>query len=422
MSHYSDNNGRNGGHNDTSILLLNEAQAARIDPVFPSDVQDKDESSLASRHSMSTNVFFVLLHLVFCYFYIYGQTSQYAATSLYVSNMETGRLIEEHTVHKFTLWSNIKMYWDDGIYVLALLCGFTSIPMPHLKILFSIWLWFYPMTSKSRRLKLSLQEQSNRWLLASNVVSGYTASSFFIRKEFANLKVEVISLPSPGFWFLIVGSILMLLLSHLILTIHDRLEAKVNPRHLRGLREISWSWALVLVIGVFSFTGSLFFISFPIVNSELHDFLGVDDMYELTLLNFGTYGVAGNDNITQRNFLITLDFWLYVLSPILSTLFGFIYAYKILSKGAGRHSNRILEILSASSSLDVYWVGIVLSAYYAIVLSDTLMDSIDFCHKLDVSHDVKCFTVSGNVYASAWLFFPFIILQRIFLTYLISVF
>lgn len=314
------------------------------------------------------------------------------------------------------------MYWDDGIYVLALLCGFTSIPMPHIKILLNLYFWFSPISSKRRRIYLSLQEQSNRWLLASNVVSGYTSSSFFVKKELLSWQVEVISLPCAGFWLLTAGSIIMLLFSHLFLVIHDRFEARVNPRHLYSSRELSWTWALVLVVGVVSFTGSLFFISYPLVNSQLHDFLDVDDMYELTLLNFGAYGVRGNDNVTQAQFLGALDFWLYVLSPILSVLYGFVYAFQNLSKGAGRMSNRILEILSASSSFDVFWVGIVLSAYYAIVLSDTLMDSVDFCHRLHVSDDIKCFTVSGNVYASAWVFLPIIVLQRIFLTYLIAVF
>jgi len=405
-----------------SIPFLKAEQAVELSSGLPPCTQDPRVSSLASKYSQTYNALFLLLHLILCVFYIYGQTSQYALTFLQVSNTETGSVIEKHTIHKFTLWGNIKMYWDDGIYVLALLCGFTSMPLPHVKILLNLYLWYTPISSKKRRIYLSLQEQSHRWLLASNVVSGYTSSSFYVKKQLKSLKVEVISLPCTGFWLLVAGSVLMLVFSHFFLVIHDRLEAKLNPRHLYGSREINWTWAAVIVVGVVSFTGSLFFINYPIVNSRLHDFLDVDDLYEISLQNFGAYGVRGNDNLTQTQFLETLDFWLYVLSPILSSLYGFVYAYQILSKGAGRMSNRILEILSASSSFDVFWLGIVLSAFYAIVLSDTLMDSVDFCHRLDVADDIKCFTVSGNVYASAWVFFPFVVLQRLFLTYLISVF
>ena len=359
-----------------------------------------------------------------------------------------GRRIQVPSLFDFGLINSVHDMWVAGSWVLSLLVAVFSGFWPYMKLVLMLISFCLPasiLSHKSREKILIILDATGKFSIFDTYVMIMMLFSFHFHVQIPvviqslakdGAIVDVFVYAAYGFITLITGTLISLLLSHIITHLHRSLDS--HPDENKGEKAEShrsiMSFAKVKCMGetpfriIISFilfltlglviAGSLtqcFSFYFHGLAGYVLDLLKIPPHREFSILDLGLSVPAAYENPTDSAIIFTqIVYFLTVLVlPLAFLLFVGILWFVPMTRKAQTIIYAIAEILNAWSCIDVFVIAIVASLteieqFTKFIVGDKC-NSIDpiikkYFSKILDGHDT-CFQVKIYLHEGCWLFF-----------------
>ena len=359
-----------------------------------------------------------------------------------------GRRIQVPSLFDFGLINSVHDMWVAGSWVLSLLVAVFSGFWPYMKLVLMLISFCLPasiLSHKSREKILIILDATGKFSILDTYVMIMMLVAFHFHVQIPvviqslakdGAIVDVFVYAAYGFITLITGTLISLLLSHIITHLHRSLDS--HPDENKGEKAEShrsiMSFAKVKCMGetpfriIISFilfltlglviAGSLtqcFSFYFHGLAGYVLDLLKIPPHREFSILDLGLSVPAAYENPTDSAIIFTqIVYFLTVLVlPLAFLLFVGILWFVPMTRKAQTIIYAIAEILNAWSCIDVFVIAIVASLteieqFTKFIVGDKC-NSIDpiikkYFSKILDGHDT-CFQVKTYLQEGCWLFF-----------------
>ena len=359
-----------------------------------------------------------------------------------------GRRIQVPSLFDFGLINSVHDMWVAGSWVLSLLVAVFSGFWPYMKLVLMLISFCLPasiLSHKSREKILIILDATGKFSILDTYVMIMMLVAFHFHVQIPvviqslakdGAIVDVFVYAAYGFITLITGTLISLLLSHIITHLHRSLDS--HPDENKGEKAEShrsiMSFAKVKCMGetpfriIISFilfltlglviAGSLtqcFSFYFHGLAGYVLDLLKIPPHREFSILDLGLSVPAAYENPTDSAIIFTqIVYFLTVLVlPLAFLLFVGILWFVPMTRKAQTIIYSIAEILNAWSCIDVFVIAIVASLteieqFTKFIVGDKC-NSIDpiikkYFSKILDGHDT-CFQVKTYLQEGCWLFF-----------------
>ena len=359
-----------------------------------------------------------------------------------------GRRIQVPSLYDFCLINSIHDMLVAGTWVLFLLIAVFSIFWPYMKLVLMLISFCLPasiLSHKSREKILIILDATGKFSILDTYVMIMMLVAFHFHVQIPvviqslakdGAIVDVFVYAAYGFITLITGTLISLLLSHIITHLHRSLDS--HPDENKGEKAEShrsiMSFAKVKCMGETPFRIIISFILFLTLGLVIAgsltqcfsfyfhglagyglDLLKIPPHREFSILDLGLSVPAAYENPTDSAIIFTqIVYFLTVLVlPLAFLLFVGILWFVPMTRKAQTIIYAIAEILNAWSCIDVFVIAIVASLteieqFTKFIVGDKC-NSIDpiikkYFSKILDGHDT-CFQVKIYLHEGCWLFF-----------------
>ena len=435
-----------------SIQCIKEL--GRIDPVGAS-------LFLHPQISLFWKIFIPLA--IVCTIALFISSNSGTGASVYIA-FQVGRRIQIPSLFDFGLINSVRDMWKAGAYILSVFVAVFSGIWPYLKLLLMIISFVLPTSlySESKRAKiLRILDATGKWSILDSYVMTLMLVAFHFHIKFPVVEpseaeestlIDVFVNAAYGFFTLILGTIISLLLSHIITFLHRSLDE--HPDQNKGEKAESYT-ALIsfadnkylgkiifrVLISILLFLTLGLVLVGSIITSFSFNFHGLAELalelfeissqrdYSVLELGLSVPGAAENPNsfnirYTQIIFLLTA--FAMPVAMLLTVIFVWFIP---LPRRVQKIFYAIIEILNAWSCLDVFVLSIIaaiteIGTFTEFIVGDKC-DAINpfidkyFDKKLN-GHDT-CFEVQAYLREGCWLLFVAAIIFFITSNYVMKV-
>ena len=384
---------------------------------------------------------------ILCSIALFASSNSGTGASVFVV-LNVGRRIQVPSLFDFGLINSVRDMWKAGVYPLSLLIAVFSGFWPYLKLILMLISFVLPASilNKSRReTVLMILDATGKWSILDTYVMTLMLVAFHFHIKFPVVPpseaeesslIDVFVYAAYGFFTLILGTIISLILSHIITHLHRKIEE--HPDQNKGKKAESYtalisfaqnkylgeklfrviiSFLLFLTLGLVLY-GSLI-ISFSF---NFHGLAG----YALDLFNisperdYSTYELglsvpeaAEFPNSVVIRFTQVVYFLTIFFIPITMLVNVLILWFVPLPRKAQKIFYDIAEILNAWSCLDVFVVSIMAAILEIGQFAEFIVgDKCDFIQpiiekyfgKILEGHK-KCFEVKAYLKSGCWFLF-----------------
>ena len=359
-----------------------------------------------------------------------------------------GRRIQVPSLFDFGLINSVHDMWVAGSWVLSLLVAVFSGFWPYMKLVLMLISFCLPasiLSHKSREKILIILDATGKFSILDTYVMIMMLVAFHFHVQIPvviqslakdGAIVDVFVYAAYGFITLITGTLISLLLSHIITHLHRSLDS--HPDENKGEKAEShrsiMSFAKVKCMGETPFRIIISFILFLTLGLVIAgsltqcfsfyfhglagyglDLLKIPPHREFSILDLGLSVPAAYENPTDSAIIFTqIVYFLTVLVlPLAFLLFVGILWFVPMTRKAQTIIYAIAEILNAWSCIDVFVIAIVASLteieqFTKFIVGDKC-NSIDpiikkYFSKILDGHDT-CFQVKTYLQEGCWLFF-----------------
>ena len=359
-----------------------------------------------------------------------------------------GRRIQVPSLFDFGLINSVHDMWVAGSWVLSLLVAVFSGFWPYMKLVLMLISFCLPasiLSHKSREKILIILDATGKFSILDTYVMIMMLVAFHFHVQIPvviqslakdGAIVDVFVYAAYGFITLITGTLISLLLSHIITHLHRSLDS--HPDENKGEKAEShrsiMSFAKVKCMGETPFRITISFILFLTLGLVIAgsltqcfsfyfhglagyglDLLKIPPHREFSILDLGLSVPAAYENPTDSAIIFTqIVYFLTVLVlPLAFLLFVGILWFVPMTRKAQTIIYAIAEILNAWSCIDVFVIAIVASLteieqFTKFIVGDKC-NSIDpiikkYFSKILDGHDT-CFQVKTYLQEGCWLFF-----------------
>ena len=359
-----------------------------------------------------------------------------------------GRRIQVPSLFDFGLINSVHDMWVAGSWVLSLLVAVFSGFWPYMKLVLMLISFCLPasiLSHKSREKILIILDATGKFSILDTYVMIMMLVAFHFHVQIPvviqslakdGAIVDVFVYAAYGFITLITGTLISLLLSHIITHLHRSLDS--HPDENKGEKAEShrsiMSFAKVKCMGETPFRIIISFILFLTLGLVIAgsltqcfsfyfhglagyglDLLKIPPHREFSILDLGLSVPAAYENPTDSAIIFTqIVYFLTVLVlPLAFLLFVGILWFVPMTRKAQTIIYAIAEILNAWSCIDVFVIAIVASLteieqFTKFIVGDKC-NSIDpiikkYFSKILDGHDT-CFQVKIYLQEGCWLFF-----------------
>ena len=359
-----------------------------------------------------------------------------------------GRRIQVPSLFDFGLINSVHDMWVAGSWVLSLLVAVFSGFWPYMKLVLMLISFCLPasiLSHKSREKILIILDATGKFSILDTYVMIMMLVAFHFHVQIPvviqslakdGAIVDVFVYAAYGFITLITGTLISLLLSHIITHLHRSLDS--HPDENKGEKAEShrsiMSFAKVKCMGETPFRIIISFILFLTLGLVIAgsltqcfsfyfhglagyglDLLKIPPHREFSILDLGLSVPAAYENPTDSAIIFTqIVYFLTVLVlPLAFLLFVGILWFVPMTRKAQTIIYAIAEILNAWSCIDVFVIAIVASPTqiekFAKFIVGDKCNSIDpiikkYFSKILDGHDT-CFQVKIYLQEGCWLFF-----------------
>jgi len=189
--------------------------------------------------SLATRVIIALL--LFCTIAIFISANTGVGASVFVHmTLGSAREVELPSLFDFGLINSITEMWTAGVYPLSILVAFFSGIWPYLKVVLMIGCWFFPKTIMSENFRGKMLEWLDflgKWSLLDTYVMIMMLVAFHFDIQFPIVNadditkptaVQIYVYPAYGFLALILGTLMSLIMSHVLLGLHRYIQPPTN--------------------------------------------------------------------------------------------------------------------------------------------------------------------------------------------------
>ena len=359
-----------------------------------------------------------------------------------------GRRIQVPSLFDFGLINSVHDMWEAGSWILSLLVAVFSGFWPYMKLVLMLISFVLPasiLSQNARKKILIVLDVSGKWSILDSYVMIMMLVAFHFHVDIpvteqsqaeSGAIVDVFVYAAYGFVTLIVGTLISLILSHIITHLQRSLEA--HPDQNKGEKAenykpimsfakikcgcdipfrifISFLLFLTLALVIAGAVTECFSFYFHGLAGYALDLLKIAPHREFSIINLGTSVRDAYENPNDSTIIFTQTvYFLTVLVMPLSFLTVVIILWFIpMPRKAQQILYDIAEILNAWSCMDVFVVCIFasiaeISQFTAFIVGDKC-DFINpviqkyFSKTLD-GHDT-CFEVKTYLAEGCWLFF-----------------
>ena len=359
-----------------------------------------------------------------------------------------GRRIQVPSLFDFGLINSVHDMWEAGSWILSLLVAVFSGIWPYLKLILMLISFVLPasiLSHNTRKKILIVLDVSGKWSILDSYVMIMMLVAFHFHVDIpvteisqaeSGAIVDVFVYAAYGFVTLIVGTLVSLILSHIITHLERSLE--VHPDQNKGEKAESYksimsfakikcgcdipfrifiSFLLFLTLGlvIAGAVTECFSFYFHGLAGYALDLLKIQPYREYSIINLGTSVRKAYENPNASTIIFTQTvYFLTVLVMPLSFLTVVIILWFIpMPRKAQQIFYDIAEILNAWSCMDVFVVCIFasiaeISQFTAFIVGD----KCDFINPIIETYFSKtldghntCFEVKTYLAEGCWLFF-----------------
>jgi len=187
------------------------------------------------RLGLATRIIIPLL--LFCTFAMFLSANTGVGASVFVvMTLGEFRDVTLPSLFDFGLINTIEDMWTAGVYPLSILVAFFSGIWPYLKVVLMILCWFLPkkiFSEKARGTMLEWLDILGKWSLLDTYVMIMMLVAFHFNIRFPILnsddiakptQIQIFVYPAYGFLALILGTLISLLMSHVLLGLHRYIQ------------------------------------------------------------------------------------------------------------------------------------------------------------------------------------------------------
>jgi len=306
------------------------------------------------------------------------------------------RIITIPSLFDFGLINTIEDMWTAGVYPLSILVAFFSGIWPYLKVVLMILCWFFPkawMSENFRGKMLELLDILGKWSLLDTyvMIMMLVAFHFDIKFPIVNTDditkptaIQIFVYPAYGFLALILGTLMSLIMSHILLGFHRYIQPpttendcedaqKWRPMILycanskgSGLRLFSRIGITVLLV-----LSLIFIILGTALNTFSFDFVGligwlfpmlnIDPHREYSVLSLT--GEVPSSAQEPNSFTVRFTQIVFIMTafivPVLHVVAMLVLWFVPFTRKIQHYLRYVCEVLSAWACVDVFIISII---------------------------------------------------------------
>ncbi|KAH3762011.1 Paraquat-inducible protein A [Pelomyxa schiedti] len=445
--------------NETTALVsdttpVDNSEGGSGTPKKPQEVPKSNYtgSSLILHPHLHWIIRFGMFLAVCANFAIFICSGSTGGTEVYLSLNTGTRIIDSDPLMIFTLESSVTDMWEAGLWPIAIIVALFSGVWPRLKIILMGAAWVVPvyfLSTKRRELGIMALDALGKWSLVDSFMMIIMMVAFRFSVAFPLYEVENVYIKQPftidvyvlmlaGFIIFLMGTMVSLLLSHLIVAAHrlaeslakskgEEEDSKVEslfmhvirhgPRRRKHIRVAYTIGVAVVLCGTFvvmilAFRIDSFSFHFGGLAGWLLEEIGLSATRTFSIV---TLAYAIPSTSTES------DPWIWVVTlvyactciffPLIQIILLFILWMTPLPRIVQKIGLIVAEVLNAWSALEVFFLAICTSLLQLEQFAAFLVD--DACASIDVfleqymsgllEGDATCFTVNTELLAGAWL-------------------
>ena len=290
---------------------------------------------------------------------------------------------------EFDLIGSVTDMWEAGVYPLSILILVFSGVWPYVKLVMLLWAWMMPsklLSTNGRGKILHFLDYFGKWSFLDSYVMTLMIVAFYFDVPLPIAHENAVDTPfgiklyvdaALGFILLMTATMVSLLLSHIVVFIHNHILADKSDDYGREAKKFKplmmyckhwWSRIAVLVAIIVSF--ALVIIGL-LIRSFAFDFyglagwalgiLGQDTHRNFSLMDLGVDlpDSSRDPNAFNTIFVQSIYFLTVVIMPILHHIFLLIYWLIPLNRKAQYVIHSICDIMYAWACMDVFIISVI---------------------------------------------------------------
>jgi len=414
------------------------------------------------RLSLATRVIIPLL--LFCTIAIFLSANTGVGASVFVvMTLGASRDVTLPSLFDFGLINSIVDMWTAGVYPLSILVAFFSGIWPYLKVVLMILCWFLPkkiFSEKSRGTMLEWLDILGKWSLLDTYVMIMMLVAFHFNIQFPIVNtqditkptaIQIFVYPAYGFLALIIGTLVSLVMSHVLLGLHryvqpdDHLNDCDDAKRWRPMflyaangkdAPVRWTTRILLTAGLV--VSMVMMILGTVLNTFSFDFvglvgwllpmLGIDSKraYSVLSLTEEVPPSAQEPNSFTVRFTQVVFIMTAFVIPLMHITAMLVLWLAPLKRKVQHYLNYACEVLSAWSCVDVFIISIIaacleIQQFAGFMVGDKCDFLIPYLNEYFadfVGDYLSCFEVIATLESGCYvLFIGTIIYTAVYLTF-----